>query len=236
MARLAAAVIVEDARVPMPDGVRLATDVVRVDDGVRRPVLLVRSPYTRAGSRLGVDVVSYARAGWVVVSQDTRGRGDSEGDGAPFVFEAADGAATVQWCARQPWSDGRVAMWGGSYLGLTQWAAASRGPKPLRAIAPAAAPADLLHDWHYEGGAFSAGLVTSWNATMAAGDPALPRRDRALIAKLAEDPAPLLSHPHAEQPLARLYPPYRRLLDPRDRRFWNALDFASRARRMDVAA
>ncbi|HET7571196.1 MAG TPA: CocE/NonD family hydrolase, partial [Gaiellaceae bacterium] len=46
----------------------------------------------------------------------------------------------------------------------------------------------------------------------------------------------LLSHPHAEQPLARLYPPYRRLLDPRDRRFWNALDFASRARRMDVAA
>ena len=236
MPRLAPPVVVEDARVPMPDGMRLAADVMRVDDGARRPVLLLRSPYLRVAVRLNVDVVALARAGWVVVGQDTRGRGESEGDAEPFVSEAADGAATVAWCARQPWSNGRVAMWGGSYLGFTQWAAASRRPPALRAIGPLAAPTDLLRDWHYEGGAFCTGIATTWSALMAAADTSLSKRDRARIAALSADWRTLLGFPHAKQPLAELYAPYRQLLDPRDRSYWGAFDLTRRYRRMDVAA
>ena len=236
MPRLAPAVVLEDVRVPAADGARLATDVVRVDDGRRRPVLLIRGPYLRAAVRASVDLAGMAREGWVVVNQDTRGRGDSEGSAEPFVSEAADGAAAVAWCARQPWSDGRVAMWGGSYLGFTQWAAASRRPRALRAIAPLAAPSDLLRDWHYDGGAFCAGIATGWSALMASTDTSLSKRDRARIAKLAGEWERLYDGPPAENLLAELYPPYRRLLDASDRRFWGTLDLTRRFRHMDVAA
>src|SRR5688572_9675631 len=105
----------------MRDGVRLATDVVRQDDGERRPVLLVRTPYSRPGAWQAHDPVGFARRGWAVVLQDVRGRGQSEGVFRPFHQEIEDGFDTVTWCAAQEWSDGRVTMTGMSYNGATQW-------------------------------------------------------------------------------------------------------------------
>ena len=177
-----------------------------------------------------------ARAGWVIVGQDTRGRGESEGDAEPFVHEAADGAATVAWCARQPWSDGRVAMWGGSYLGFTQWAAASRRPPALRAIGPLAAPTDLLPR-----------LALRRRRVLHGHRDDLERVDgrRRRVAPEARPQAHRraqrrLAHPArvpARRATARqLYPPYRRLLDPRDRRYWGAFDLTRRYRSMDIAA
>jgi uncharacterized protein len=229
-------VAVEEVRTPLRDGTRLAADVIRVDDGRRRPVLLIRSPYLRPGVRQNIDVVGLARQGWVVVGQDTRGRGDSEGSAEPFVHEAADGADSVAWCARQPWSDGRVAMAGGSYLSFAQWAAARGGARALRAISPVAAPDGLLRNWHFEGGAFCTGLVTSWNALMAQSDPAVPARDRKRIAELTSDWPALLATPLGASPLRELYPPYARALDPRDRAYWRQFDTSRRYAKLDLPA
>src|SRR4051812_38167446 len=103
----------------MRDGTVLAADVVVGAGGVPRPVLLMRTPYSRASIRLSDDVVGLARAGWAVVVQDVRGRFDSAGVFTPFHQEVADGVDTVTWCAAQPWSDGTVAMTGVSYVGAT---------------------------------------------------------------------------------------------------------------------
>src|SRR5581483_5274538 len=79
-ARRARAVVTPPASARIAvDGERVATDVVRLDDGTPRPALLMRTPYSRAGSRLTTDAVSMARAGWAVVIQDARGRFDSDG-------------------------------------------------------------------------------------------------------------------------------------------------------------
>ena len=66
--------------------------------------------------------------------QTTRGRFDSEGESVPFVDERADGRATIEWIARQPWFDGRLGMAGPSYGGYVQWAAAADAPHELKAI------------------------------------------------------------------------------------------------------
>lgn len=236
MSRHAAPLLLEDVRVPMRDGVRLAADVIRIDDGRRRPVMLLRSPYSRPGIRQNVDVAALARSGWVVVGQDTRGRGDSEGSAEPFVSERADGRETIAWCAKQPWSDGRVAMTGGSYLSFAQLQAAATAPRALRAISPFASPDGILENWHYEGGAFCTGLVTNWNAMMALLDPAVKARARRRILELSADPRELMLIPHARQPLRELYPPYERALRPGDRAYWRRFDLARRYRRMDVPA
>jgi putative CocE/NonD family hydrolase len=228
-------IVLEEVRVPMRDGARLAADLVRVDDGERRPVLLLRSPYLRPGIRQNVDIAGLARSGWVVVGQDTRGRGDSEGSAEPFVSEAADGRDTIAWCAKQPWSDGRVAMAGGSYLSFAQLQAAATAPPALRAISPFAAPDALTDQWHYVGGAFCTGLVTNWNVMMAMMDPTVGARARRRIMEISGDPRALMAIPHAKQPLRGLYPPFERAFHPEDRAYWRRFDLTQRYRRMDVA-
>ena len=107
---------VHDERVPLRDGTLLAADVLLARDAGPLPVLLVRTPYSRAAMRLVHDVVGLARSGWAVVVQDVRGRFDSQGSFVPFDCEVEDGYDTVDWCSRQPWSDGRVAMTGLSLI------------------------------------------------------------------------------------------------------------------------
>jgi len=70
---------------------------------------------------------------------DVRGRGNSGGDFEPFANEARDGHDVVEWFAKQPFCDGKVAMWGGSYAGFDQWATAKELPPHLATIVPAAA-------------------------------------------------------------------------------------------------
>ena len=133
--------------VAMPDGVRLATDIYRPVGVERGPVVLIRTPYTRGGMAVHPDVFfanRFAERGYFVVCQDVRGCGDSEGEFEPFVHEAADGRATAEWIVAQPWCDGNIGMWGESYVGYTQWAAAAAGAPGLKALFPVITSARLI--------------------------------------------------------------------------------------------
>jgi len=83
----------------------------------------------------------FAQNGYVYALVDVRGRGNSEGAFLPFENEGRDGHDVVEWVARQPWCDGKVAMWGGSYAGYDQWATLQNFPPHLATIVPAAAAA-----------------------------------------------------------------------------------------------
>ena len=128
-----------DVAVAMRDGVTLYADIYRPDTTDPVPVLLQRTPYNKAlgSSRMGnLDPIRAASHGYAVVIQDTRGRFASEGEFYPFLNEADDGYDTVEWCASQPWSTGKVGMFGASYVGATQWLAAMAVPPSLAAIVP----------------------------------------------------------------------------------------------------
>jgi len=141
----------------MRDGTRLVADIYRPDTREPVPVLLMRQPYGRAlASTVTYAHPSwYARQGYLVVIQDVRGRGGSEGRFDPFVQEVDDGYDTVKWAADLPGSNGRVGMYGFSYQGTAQWAALAGRPPHLAAIAPAMCAADLYHGWFYREGRFA---------------------------------------------------------------------------------
>lgn len=124
--------------IPMRDGVSLAATLYRPRDGSQPvPVVMTLTPYTRDRFQ---DVGSYfAKHGYMFAAVDSRGRGDSGGEFDPWVNEGTDGADVVRWLASQPFSDGRVLTWGGSYSGKNQWALAAHRPPGLAAIAPASA-------------------------------------------------------------------------------------------------
>lgn len=123
----------------MRDGVRLATDVY-LPEGDTSPgdTVLIRLPYDKSGAYTFIPLIAeyFMERGYRVVAQDVRGKFRSEGEPLLFVNEAEDGYDTIDWVTRQRWSNGRVAMWGDSYYGYTQWAAASMAHPALRAIAP----------------------------------------------------------------------------------------------------
>jgi len=98
------------------------------------PAVLMRTPYSNAGVRPWR--ARLIRDGYALVKQDCRGRFDSEGCFQPFR-EADDGHDAIAWIRDQAWCDGRIGMFGGSYLGLTQFAAAWTQPAGLLAITPA---------------------------------------------------------------------------------------------------
>ncbi|MBB6732041.1 CocE/NonD family hydrolase [Cohnella zeiphila] len=147
------------------DGVTLYADIYGPPPGGGDcPVLLMRQPYGRmiASTVSHAHPVWYASRGYMVVVQDVRGRGDSEGEFVPFAHEAEDGFDAVEWAAGLPGSNGRVGMYGFSYQGATQWAAASLRPAPLRAIAPSMTAADLYHGWMYPYGSFDVQGCLPW--------------------------------------------------------------------------
>ncbi len=128
--------------IPMPDGVRLAADVYHPVGLTPAPTVLMRTPYGRTNINQ-IFATLFAERGFNVVAQDVRGRFGSEGTFEPYVNEASDGAATLAWIADQPWSNGRSGMWGQSYVGFVQWAAASTGTPHLHAMLPAITQANL---------------------------------------------------------------------------------------------
>src|SRR3989449_8676126 len=155
---MATTLIEKNIMLPMRDGVRLATDVYRLDGAAPAPVLLARTPYDKertviGGGGVAFDVLRAVQAGYAVVIQDVRGRFASEGEFNPHFQEGRDGADTIAWAAVQPWSRGVVGTFGGSYLGCTQWLAAREQPHALRAMAPAVTPSDMYEGMAYQGGA-----------------------------------------------------------------------------------
>ena len=134
--------------VPMRDGVKLYADVYRPAAPGKYPVIVSRTPYSTERAPSAYDTpVYFARRGYVFVFQDVRGRHESEGKWEPFRNDIEDGYDTIEWAAAQPWSNGKVGMQGGSYLGHVQWRAAMAKPPHLVAMFPAVAATSLYHDW-----------------------------------------------------------------------------------------
>lgn len=137
-------------RVRMRDGVLLAADVYLPGAPERThgdvgDTILIRLPYDKSGSYCFIPQVAeyFMRHGYRVVAQDVRGKFRSGGDALLFINEVDDGYDTIEWIIQQPWSNGRVAMWGDSYYGYTQWAAAASGHPALKAISPRVTGTDL---------------------------------------------------------------------------------------------
>jgi len=148
--------IEKNLMVPMRDGMKLATDVYRLDGAGPTPVLVVRTPYNKdglAGGRDVFDIVRAVQAGYTVVAQDVRGRYASEGIFNPHVQETADGLDAFAWAAAQSWSTGVLGTFGGSYLGATQWLPAREQPHAMRAMAPSITFSDGHEGCSYQGGA-----------------------------------------------------------------------------------
>ena len=132
-----------EERVRMRDGVRLATDIYlpgapAAPDAGPGDTILIRLPYDKSGEYTFIPLIAayFTDRGYRVVAQDVRGKFRSEGDALLFVNEVDDGYDTIDWIVAQEWSNGRVAMWGDSYYGYTQWAAVASQHPALKAIAP----------------------------------------------------------------------------------------------------
>jgi uncharacterized protein len=169
-----------DVPATMRDGTVLRANVFRPDDGGSGtyPVLLTRLPYGKdysLGSSL-INPAQVARLGYIVVVQDVRGTFTSSGDFYPMINEGPDGADTVAWAAQLPGSDGQVGMYGGSYMGFTQWAAARERPAALRAIAPLITWDDPNDGMSTRNGVLELGTQASW--LMQRGLDTLARRNR----------------------------------------------------------
>ena len=150
--------------VVMRDGVHLSANVFLPFDRARFPAILVRTPYGK-GADLLPGYQSFVDHGYAVVVEDVRGRYESEGAFEPLSQEPADGDDTLNWIARQPWSDGKVGMTGGSYLGITQWKVALLNNPHLKAIFPVVAGDDDYRDRFYStGGAMKLGNRLEWMA------------------------------------------------------------------------
>src|SRR3981189_2440808 len=151
--------------VKMRDGVTLRADIYRPKAEGKFPLLLTRTPYEKNGT---VDFCLKAAArGYVVVAQDVRGRYASEGDWYPFKYESQDGYDTVEWAAALPYSNGKVGMFGGSYVGATQDLAAIAKPPHLAGICPTVTAANYHDGWTYQGGAFEQWFNESWTTGLA---------------------------------------------------------------------
>jgi uncharacterized protein len=148
----------------MRDGTVLRADVYRPERPGDFPVLVMRTPYDKTiGQGIAFQHPAwYARRGYVVVSQDTRGRFASDGPFDPFRFEAEDGADTIRWAATLPGTNGKVGTYGFSYAGALQLLAAAEGPTELACCAPAFTNDDYYDGWTYVGGAFNHAFIMSW--------------------------------------------------------------------------
>jgi putative CocE/NonD family hydrolase len=151
-------------RAKMRDGVELVADVYRPVSPAKYPVLLQRTPYNRRDPVTGTFLAAH---GYVVILQDTRGRYDSGGEFYPFRYEAQDGFDTVEWAAALPYSDGKVGMFGASYVGATQLLAAASQPPHLAAIFPFVTASEYYEGWTYQSGALAQWFVSSWASGLA---------------------------------------------------------------------
>ncbi|OFE12707.1 hypothetical protein PHACT_05770 [Pseudohongiella acticola] len=146
--------------VPMRDGVQLATNVYVPEGEGPWPVILTRTPYDKDG--IDRSVASYHERGYAVVSQDVRGRNDSEGENRPFENDIEDGYDTVEWIASQTFSDGNIGIFGTSAPGITSNLAAASAPPNLTAAYVTVAPDSLFYRSRFVGGVFKESHSGGW--------------------------------------------------------------------------
>lgn len=128
-----------DVKIPLRDGTKLSANVyLPKGQAAAAPCIFTLTPYiAQSYHDRGV---YFAARGLPFLTVDARGRGNSEGTFRPLIQEAEDGHDVVEWLAKQPYCNGKVSMWGGSYAGYNQWAAAKEAPPHLATIVPVASP------------------------------------------------------------------------------------------------
>jgi putative CocE/NonD family hydrolase len=124
-------------KIPMRDGVRLNATLYK-PHGQKEPLPVVFTLTPYISDRYQDRAMYFAQNGYVYALVDVRGRGNSGGAFNPFAQEGRDGYDAVEFLAKQPWSNGKIAMWGGSYAGYDQWATLRERPPHLTTIVPAA--------------------------------------------------------------------------------------------------
>ncbi|HEV3511354.1 MAG TPA: CocE/NonD family hydrolase [Candidatus Sulfotelmatobacter sp.] len=155
--------------VPMKtrDGVTLHADIYRPDSDDKFPVILMRTPYDKSVDWAISPAFKIVERGYVFIIQDVRGRYTSEGEWYPFKHEQADGYDSVEWAASLPYSNGKVGMMGGSYVGATQMLAAISAPPHLAGVAPDVTGSNYHDNWTYQGGAFEQWFDQNWTTQLA---------------------------------------------------------------------
>ncbi|MBM7599653.1 putative CocE/NonD family hydrolase [Virgibacillus halotolerans] len=161
-----ALIVEKDIECTLSDGTILRADVYRPDRDQCYPVLMIRLPYDKKTPRYYdeyLDVPRMVQAGYVVILQDVRGRYASEGEFYPFIHEGRDGYESVEWAAGLPYANGKVGLFGMSYHGYTQLAAAAEAPPSLKAIAPVMTMAEPWKDMLSDGsGVNDIGNFMTW--------------------------------------------------------------------------
>ncbi len=188
------------------DGVTLRADIYRPKAEGKFPVLLQRTPYNKGDgeSEFGKHA---AAIGYVVIVQDVRGRYTSDGEWYTFKHESDDGYDTVEWAATLPYSNGKVGMYGASYVGATQMLTAIADPPHLAGVFPVVTASNYHDGWTYQGGAFEQWFNESWTSGLT--EDTLNRRVRAShnvlnwVWKL-----PLTEYPFLEEPNPSSLAPY----------------------------
>lgn len=152
--------VMKNVAVPMRDGVELRADVYRPKVNHDVPVTLVRTQYDKNGEAERAKF--FAEHCYIAVAQDVRGTYSSGGKFYEFRNEPKDGYDTVEWAADLPGSNGKVGMWGTSYVGATQWMAGKHSPPHLTTIIPRFTASSYYDGWSYQGGAWSLAFEEAW--------------------------------------------------------------------------
>lgn len=143
--------------IPMKDGIKLATEVIRPNTDAKVPVILIRTPYNRL--RKIENYFKFVLRGYAVCIQDVRGRGDSQGEFIPKYHEIEDGNDTINFIANLDFCNANVGMIGGSYLACVQWSAAASGNKHLKALISMVTSGSPFVDLPRKNGSFASGVL-----------------------------------------------------------------------------
>lgn len=223
----------------LPDGVTLVADHYYPKAAGDFPTLLRRTPYGRNGNVGLLGLLDDARAhilaerGYHVVTQDVRGRGESDGQFNRFEDEAADGKSTLEWVSQQPWFNGTLGLWGESYNGFTQWAVTQDAPAYLKALMPCITSSTGYSYAYTASGSFALLGLLEWTKLIENSQGATPwyrtKLDRLDPAMAYNDPAfnHLPLNETDEVALGYAVPFYRKWLDhpyPTDN-YWQTMNF-----------
>jgi putative CocE/NonD family hydrolase len=224
-------VVSQNVMIPMRDGIRLATDIYRPADANGSaasgefPVILGRTSYDKSNSVIWIEAVAkaFVPRGYVVLLQDLRGRGDSEGTGDYFHTanqkEGLDGYDTIEWAATQDWCNGKVGMVGASHGGIVQNMASLYRPPHLAALWVDVAPTNAFRWEVRQGGAmalhmYGALYLHGYDSQEIAGDPEAIKRIERGAERLSEEvwkqpfiegETPIAAVPNLEKVLMHYY-------------------------------
>jgi putative CocE/NonD family hydrolase len=231
----AAATVEANVMAPMRDGVRLATDIYRPGQegeaaAGKFPVVLIRTPYNKNGLRQQCEML--AEKGYVCLAQDVRGRFRSEGEFYAFVNEGKDGFDAIEWAGTQPWSNGKVGTFGGSYLAWDQFHASMYRPPHLTAMFAIVGGANFLEEYAHPAGAPNLGW-SNWLLSSALSSPRAqsdPEARRRLEAATEDRAAWIRLHPEKRAELFRDFPEHQRMFQDYygnldENSYWNQRGF-----------